>query len=483
MRRTEINLGSRIPNCLLSIANCLLLFVPFSLAAQKKPESLYEKYMKGQSSIYHFNGNVLVAKKGHIVYRKSFGFSDFDSKKKLDSNSIFDCGSIAKEFTAVGILLLKDKGKISYTDTLRKFFPELPYYNITIQQMLTHTSGLPDGFGLVSEMLDHNNIASNDDLIRALATKKPPVLFNPGENMMYSGTAFVLLASIIEKISGQAYKTYMEEQIFKPLGMTHTRVANGLRSAEDIPGYAYGFVYSDSLKKYVRTDSPQSWTNWLAGITGEGVIISTTGDLLKWDRALKNHRLLKETTQREMLSPQATRKTIPIISFGYGIRVGKNDFGNYVFHNGSWPGFLSMLIRYTEDDVTVIVLSDNESRAESIADALAAIALNKKIVLPAVHKEAVIDAGLSKYDGKYMMQLTRPPYMAFFPVEFVKQNDKLYIHSGVAADIELKHESGKKFFFVDGTDQQIEFETEKNGNIVRVWHSAWGVRRELKRVQ
>ena len=178
----------------------------------------------------------------------------------------------------------------------------------------------------------------------------------------------------------------------------------------------------------MRTDSPQSWTNWLAGITGEGVIISTTGDLLKWDRALKNHSLLTETTQREMLSPQATRKTIPIVSFGYGIRVGKNDFGNYVFHNGSWPGYLSMHIRYTDDDVTVIVLSNNESHAEFIADALSAITLNKNILLPYVHKETGIDAGLSKYDGKYMMQLTRPPYMAVFPIEFVKKNDKLYIH-------------------------------------------------------
>ena len=97
-----------------------LLLMPVGLFAQKNGLSVYDMYMQGQAAIYHFNGNVLVAKKGNIVYRQSFGFADYNTKKKLDSNSVFDCGSIAKEFTAVGILLLKDKGKISYTDTLEK---------------------------------------------------------------------------------------------------------------------------------------------------------------------------------------------------------------------------------------------------------------------------------------------------------------------------------------------------------------------------
>jgi hypothetical protein len=220
----------------------------------------------------------------------------------------------------------------------------------------------------------------------------------------------------------------------------------------------------------------------MAGIAGEGVIISTTGDLLKWDRALKNHSLLTATTQQEMLTSQAQR-AIPKVSFGYGVRVGKNDFGDYVFHNGSWPGYISMLIRYVQDDVTVVVLSNNESHSEFIADGLSAITLNKSIVLPYSHKEAGADADLSKYGGKYGIQLTRPPYMATFPIDFVTRNGLFYIHPGGGPDIELKPESGKKFFFADGTDQQIEFETDSNGNPVRVWHIAWGVKKELKRIE
>ena len=460
-----------------------LLFLPFALFAQNNT-SLFDSYMKAQADLYGFNGNVLVSKNGKVIYKKSFGYADYNMKKELNDNSIFDCGSIAKEFTAMGILLLKDKGKISYSDTLRKFFPELPYTNVMVQQLLTHTSGMPDGFDLVSKFFDHNKIASNDDLIRLLTIEKPPVLFKPGENLMYSGTAFNLLASIIEKISGQSYNTYMNEQIFKPLGMTHTFVANSPRSTKNIPDYAYGFAYSDSLKKYVRTDSGQSgWTTYLTGITGEGMIITTTGDLLKWDRALKNHSLLTETTQKEMLSQQSERNTVPKVRFGYGIRVGKNDFGNYIFHNGYYPGYISMHICYTDDDITAIVLSNNESHSDFIADALAAIALNKNIVLPYVHKEALSDTAFSKYNGKYMMSFTRPPYMVTFPMEFVTKKDKLYIHPGSGADIELKPESERKFFFADGTDQQIEFETDNSSNLLRVWQIAWGVRKELKKIE
>jgi hypothetical protein len=141
-----------------------------------------------------------------------------------------------------------------------------------------------------------------------------------------------------------------------------------------------------------------------------------------------------------------------------------------------------MHIRYTDDDVTVIVLSNNESRSDFIADGLAAIALKKNIVLPYVHKEMVEGTDYGKYGGKYMMQLIRPPYMAVFPIEFVQRNGGLYIHPGTGPDIELKPESETKFFFANGTDQQIEFEKDYNGEPVRVWHIAWGVINELKKI-
>ncbi len=457
--------------------------LPFTLYAQSNP-SVFDKYMKLQTDLYGFNGNVLVSQNGNVIYKKSFGYADYITKSKLNSNSIFDCGSIAKEFTAVGILLLKDKGLINYTDTIRKFFPELPYTNITVQQLLTHTSGLPDGFDLVSKYFDHQKVASNDDLIRLLAREKPHVFFKPGENLMYSGTAFNLLASIIEKISGQSYNAYMIEHIFKPLGMAHTLVANGSRSTKSIPGYVYGFVYSDSLKTYFRADSMNSgWTSYLAGIIGEGMIISTTGDLLKWDRALKNHSLLSAETQQAMVSTQAEKKTFPFVHFGYGIRVGKNDFGNYIFHNGSYPGYDGMLICYTDNDITAVVLSNNESHADYIADALVAIAINKNFVMPYVHKEIAVKPDIEKFVGNYMLPLLRPPYMVSFPVELVNKNGTLFIHTAAGKDKELKPESLTKFYYADGSDQQIEFEKDKNGKLIKTWYIGWGLKKEIKKIE
>jgi hypothetical protein len=142
-----------------------------------------------------------------------------------------------------------------------------------------------------------------------------------------------------------------------------------------------------------------------------------------------------------------------------------------------------MHLRYIDDDVTVIVLSNNEYHAEFIADGLAAITLHKSILLPYVHKELIQGKVSDKYVGKYMMQLTRPPYMAFFPIEFFNRNDTLYIHSAYGVDIRLIPESAKKFFYANGTDQQIEFETDSNADTLRVWHIAWGVRKELEKIE
>jgi CubicO group peptidase (beta-lactamase class C family) len=459
-----------------------LLLLPPALSAQNNL-TLFDTYMNAESSLYGFNGNVVVAKGGQVIYQKSFGYANYATKAALDKNSVFDCGSIAKEFTAMGILLLKDKGLISYSDSLRKFFPQLPYMNVTIQQLLTHTSGMPNGFALVAQYFDHSKVATNNDLISLLESKKPPFLFQPGENLMYSGTAFNLLASIIEKISGQSYEKYMDKEVFKPLGLTHTRVATGARSANNVPGFATGYVYSDSLHRYVLADSVDfGWRSYFAGITGEGMIVTTSGDLLKWDRALKNHALLSEATQREMLSVHAQKK-FPLVSFGYGIIIGKNDFGNFIYHNGSFPGYLSMHLRYIDDDLTVIVLSNNESQADFIAEGLSAIALNKPIVMPYRHKEATQSLVSEQYVGKYTMALTRPPHTAVFPVEFVSRNKRLFIHSAFGPDLELKPESDKKFFFANGTDQQIEFETAMNGDISKVWHTAWGVRKEMVKIE
>jgi CubicO group peptidase (beta-lactamase class C family) len=359
----------------------VLLLLPMILQAQMDYTSRLDSYMQGEVSRNNFNGNVLIAKAGNIIYQKSFGYSSYTTKELLNNNTVFELASVSKQFTAVGILLLQEKNKLKLTDSLRHYFPELPYSNITIQNLLTHTSGLPDYMAAMANKWNHKQVAFNDDVIKFLAEEKIPADFKPNEKCEYSNTAYEMLASIIEKVSGQKFNIYMQENIFKPLGMQHSRIYNTRRSTKEIiPNYAYGFVYSDDLKKYILPDSipDYDFVIYLDGIVGDGVVNSTTGDLLIWDRALKNHLLLSEKMQAEMFSPQSLIDPVTKTYYGYGEFLGKNEFGNYIAHSGGWPGYKNNLVRYIEEDLTIIILSNNESDAKKISTALTAIYLGNK---------------------------------------------------------------------------------------------------------
>lgn len=211
---------------------------------------------------------------------------------------VLNLGSVSKQFTALSILLLREQGKLSLSDSLRKFFPELPYGGITVRHLLTHTSGLPDYIETMVAKWDHKKVAFNADMIGFLSREKPPILFKPGQRWEYSNTGYAMLASIVEKTSGQTFAQFTAQHIFKPLGMSRSRVYNTRYSApEVISDFAYGVVYSDSLGKYVRPDQlPQSdMVYYLDGIQGQGRIHSTVGDLLKLAGILDRRKVYHQT--------------------------------------------------------------------------------------------------------------------------------------------------------------------------------------------
>ncbi|HRN55891.1 MAG TPA: serine hydrolase domain-containing protein [Niabella sp.] len=406
----------------------------------------------------NFNGNVLVAKNGKIIYQKSFGYADFDTKRLLNDSSMFELASVSKQFTAMGVLLLVQQGKIKFSDTLRKFFPQLPYDNITIKNLLTHTSGLPAYDDEMALKWDHKKVASNDDVIHFLATEKPPVHFQPGTQWEYSNTAYVLLASIIEQVSGQTFLDYLAENVFNPLGMTHSRLYNTRRSLKEvIPNYAYGFVYSDSLKKYVLPDSLFPEVYYLDGNQGDGLISSTTGDLLKWEEALKNHSLLNETLQKEMLSPQSLCDSILKTAYGYGNFLARDEHGESINHAGSWPGYGTFLIHYPKDDITIVVLCNNVesgSKPEHLfAKGLADIVFDNPLIFSGRHKAIKINPLLlSRYVGKYQGETS---------FELIQKNGKLYRHEEGRADVELRPASNTSFY-------------SPGNRLLEFWVSPWG---------
>jgi CubicO group peptidase (beta-lactamase class C family) len=432
--------------------------------------------MHAEVLVNKFNGNVLVAKGGTIIYQKAFGSRNYDTKESLDNNSVFELASISKQFTAMGILLLIEKEKLKFSDTLRKFFPQLPYQDITIQHLLTHTSGLPDYMQAMATKWDHKRVAFNDDVINFLAAERLPPNFKPGARWEYSNTGYQMLASIIEKVSGQTLKQYMQQNIFSPLKMNHTRVYNTRRSTnEAIPNYAFGYTYSDSLKQYMLPDSLPAldFVYYLDGIQGDGIVNSTTGDLLKWDRALKNNILLSKVAQKEMFSPQALMDTFAKTYYGYGVAVGKNELGNFITHSGGWPGYFTNLVRYLDDDVTIIVLSNNESNAIGLSGALTYITYEKPVILPYVHKEVIIDGAiLDRYVGKYGIPQE---------IELIKKEGKLYRRLKGRPDVELKPESERKFFYSNNPNDQLEFEVDATGKVLKTYLVTYGIKKEIVR--
>ena len=463
----------------------IILLLPLVIKAQKNYPALLDSFMQAEVAVNHFNGNVLVAKSGNIIYQKAFGYRNYETKELLDNNSVFELASVSKQFTAMGVLLLKEKGKLKLSDSLRKFFPELPYNNITIQNLLTHTSGLPsyeDEMEIAGKW-NHKKIASNNDVISFLAQEKPAIHFKPGKKWEYSNTAFVLLASIIEKVSGQTFKEYMEMNVFKPLHMQYSRVYNTRRSTKEIiQNYAYGYVYSDSLRKYILPDSLPGYdfVIYLDSIQGDGIINSTTGDLLTWDRAIKNHTLLSEAAQNQMLSPQSVMDTISKRYYGYGEILGKNEIGSYVMHSGGWPGYHTMLFRYLTNDITIIVLSNNESNSTMLAGALAYIFTDRQVIAPYTHTAVTIDrALLNRYVGKY----TIPNVPKATEMELFKKENKLfYRFIKSTTEIELKPESPTKFFAANNNNIQIEFKVDSLGRVSNAFYIIYDMKKGIKKI-
>jgi CubicO group peptidase (beta-lactamase class C family) len=336
----------------------LLLIGQVTFGQQDKVQKI-DSFLTSFYNNGNLNGNVLIAEKGKVIYKKSFGYSNETTKEKLKDNSIFELASVSKQFTAMAIVILKEKGKLSYEDKISKYIPELSNYaDITIRNLLNHTGGLPDYMVIMDSVFDKNKIATNKDIISTFAKIKPQVLFEPNTNWEYSNTGYALLASIIEKVSGISYGDYLLETIFKPLKMTNTFVYQRRFAPKKVANYAYGYVYSDSLKKYLLPDNlaETKIVVWLDGIAGDGTVNSTVIDLLKWDRALYTNKLISKESKNEMFASSELIDTTKT-DYGFGWFIEENGvYGNIVKHTGGWPGYRTLIDRHTQNDKTIIML-------------------------------------------------------------------------------------------------------------------------------
>lgn len=459
---------------------CILILFTRMIDAQNPIADELKTYLDGQSKYFKFNGNVLVARKGEIIYTGAHGLADYDTKRALNQKTVFELASVSKQFTAMAVLILKEKGKLSLYDNIKKFFPSIPYSGITIKHLLTHTSGLPEYESQFEKNWDRKKIAFNKDIITMLANMKDTLLFPTGSKWQYSNTGYALLASIIEKVSGVSFTDFMARNVFKPLGLKNTFVYNTRRSTHKIPdNYALGYVYSDSLKRYILPDSLPAldMVYYLDGIAGDGVVNSTLEDLYTWSKVYTSTKLISKESIEEMTSPLVQTNPKDTNTFyGYGLSIQKkSDKGKVISHSGGWPGYRTLLIYKPEVDETLILLSNNESNLPFIRASVEAIVNGEKLLMPYEHKEISIDpALLDEYAGKYS---------AILPMEFIKKDNKLYRRRSGTNDILLLPESNTKFFYTDGTDRQIEFVRDEKGKITKGWFINMGQKGELKRVE
>lgn len=311
----------------------------------------------------NFSGVILVAENGKPVYHKAFGYREFANQTPLQTEDIFELASVSKQFTAMIIMMLNEKGKLGYDDPVEKYL-DVPYKGITIRHLLTHTSGLPDYQEVMDKYWDKTKVAGNEDCIAYLNKYAPPKRFEPGEKYEYSNTGYLLLASIAEKASSKDFIWMCRHWIFRKLKMKSTDIRTP-EQKKTTPNFAIGHIYVKENDRYVRADSfPSSdYTIWLGNRKGPGRISSTAADLLKWDKALYTQKLVKPGTLAEAFLPMKLNDG-SFSNYGFGWDLRKDSvMGKIVMHTGDNPGYKTQIIRYADKKKTIILLNNNAHSA------------------------------------------------------------------------------------------------------------------------
>jgi CubicO group peptidase (beta-lactamase class C family) len=460
---------------ILTASLCILLLHTCYGQAPAAKHQISPQALHQLDSLFHYldatgyyNGNILVAVGGKKVAGASLGYSNIATGEKLTEASPFELASVSKQFTAVGVLKLVANGKLGLDQKLETIFPEIPYKGITIRNLLNHTSGLPSYEQMMSTSWDQKKIATNRDILTELVRLHPEASFAPGSNWEYSNTGYAMLALVIEKVSGKSYAKYMQEAVFKPLGLKHTFIYMRRYAPTPVAGYAYGYVKNDN-GDWVLPDSLESYSyvRYLDGIGGDGTVNTTVGDLLIWNNAARDGKLLPANLWKEAVTPPviAGKST----SYGMGWEVVSNpERGRVLRHNGGWPGYITSNVLYLDKDVSLIYLGNKDMPGyltQGTYDAVKNIVFGKEFKFPEPLRQTVaaIDKGLyAKYVGTYITS-----EMPGFELTIKDKDGSLYAQATGQGEIELKPES-ETMFFVPDLPIKMEFKASggKNADIL-----------------
>jgi CubicO group peptidase (beta-lactamase class C family) len=392
-----------------------------------------------------FMGTVAVARNGRIVFEKSYGYAKLEQQIPFAQDTRFPIGSVSKQITAAAILLLQQDGKLTTGDTIARFYDRAPaaWGRITLRNLLTQTSGIPD-FDF-AEAVRHGPRLPQTNIETVI---EKPLKFEPGTAFDYSNVNYLLLGMVVERASGEPYCRFLQERIFAPLRLTQTGC-----------GWRSGFIsrsasgYRPAAKGFVPAENDD-----LTSISGAGSLYSTAHDLVRWTSALHGGRLLKQSSLREMTHPF-------LRGYAYGLEI---DGSSRIGHNGAVDGFYSAIDYLPRTRMVVLVLSNvnlngNESSPGAFAmeAELIELTLDQHAILPSEGKELYLPHEvLRRYVGRYKATAPRNP-VAF---EVSSKGDHLFFQlSGGNPSVQLRAESQANFYVVD---QEVEIDFDMSGTAV-----------------
>ncbi|MCR8557244.1 serine hydrolase [Mucilaginibacter sp. BJC16-A38] len=369
----------QISALLLSFLICCL--AQFSLAQER--EKALDNFFSMINRNGEISGSVLVAENGKVLYQKSFGYADAQHKIPNTANTLFQIASVSKLFTSIAVLQLYERKKLDLTEKFIKYFPDFPYPDVTIKQLLSNTSGIPDVGDVFVPLwkLNKDTIFTLNDIIPALRSQKLPLGFKPGEGWDYSNTNYSLLALLVEKVSGEKYADYLSKKIFIPAGMKSTFQQTSGTNPYTHPNvafnYAWPFISSMSparVDSFAINDYKVHYKTWPS--EGDGNIYASTSDLMNFNESLNNERLLKQKTLGLLFIPSTrnngkkftlngVESEIGVIGdfyWGFGNRIDVDStFGKIVWESGGKPGCRANIIQNLTRHQLLIWLDNKES--------------------------------------------------------------------------------------------------------------------------
>ena len=325
---------------------CLFTFATLALA-QSSLDSAVADYVKAEMERQHIPGlALLVTRDGKVVRSEGFGVANVELQVPVKPETIFQSGSVGKQFTATAVMMLVEAGKIGLNDPLTKYFPDAPpsWKNVTVRELLSHTGG----FGDYPKNFNFRKDWTEPQLLKLV--ESIPLAYPPGTKWEYSNLGYLTLGILIHRVSGEFYGDFLQKRIFQPLGMQTTRI---ISEADIVPNRAAGYrLVKGELKN-------QEWVAPAMNTTADGSLYFSIVDLSKWDAALYEGKLLKRSSFDLMWTPVKLKNGQPNkAGYGFGWFIEQRNGHRCIHHDGSWQGFETAIDRYVDDHLSVVALTN-----------------------------------------------------------------------------------------------------------------------------